>query len=75
MPRMSKLAASFAMAAVVIVGLSSAAWTQDVDVGKAEFQSSCAPCHGIDAKGKGPLAAALKMPPAAFALLHATATV
>lgn len=27
------------------------------------FRSYCAPCHGGDAKGKGPTAAALKVPP------------
>jgi mono/diheme cytochrome c family protein len=27
------------------------------------FQSYCAPCHGKDAKGNGPMAAVLKVPP------------
>ncbi|MEP7353294.1 MAG: cytochrome c [Acidobacteriota bacterium] len=32
--------------------------------GYALYQSYCATCHGIDAKGKGPMAIALKVPPA-----------
>jgi mono/diheme cytochrome c family protein len=27
------------------------------------FKSYCAPCHGIDAKGNGPMISALKVPP------------
>jgi len=32
--------------------------------GSEMFNSYCAPCHGKDAKGKGPAATALKIPPA-----------
>lgn len=32
--------------------------------GKDLFKSYCASCHGLDAKGKGPMAASLKVPPA-----------
>jgi mono/diheme cytochrome c family protein len=32
--------------------------------GKDLFKAYCASCHGLDAKGKGPMASALKMPPA-----------
>lgn len=31
--------------------------------GKQMFTSYCAPCHGVDARGNGPAAAALKMRP------------
>jgi mono/diheme cytochrome c family protein len=34
-----------------------------LDPGKAEYHSSCAPCHGIDGKGNGPVSADLKVPP------------
>ena len=37
-----------------IIGFSACASAQDIDVGKMEYQSSCAACHGIDAKGNGP---------------------
>jgi len=32
--------------------------------GKDLFKAYCASCHGLDAKGKGPMAASLKVPPA-----------
>ena len=32
--------------------------------GKQMFKSYCAPCHGVDGRGAGPAAAALKTPPA-----------
>ena len=63
--------------ALVFVGLTSVCWSQDInagkpediDGGKSEFQSSCAPCHGVDAKGKGPFSAQLKVPPADLTVL------
>ncbi|MBM4256722.1 MAG: cytochrome c [Deltaproteobacteria bacterium] len=37
---------------------------QDViDVGKKEFMRSCATCHGVEATGNGPAAAALNVKP------------
>ncbi len=42
---------------------AAAARAEDVDIGKSEFQSSCASCHGLDAKGKGPVGDQLKVPP------------
>jgi mono/diheme cytochrome c family protein len=44
-------------------GLTAAAQAEDFDIGKSEFQSSCASCHGADAKGKGPVSDHLKIPP------------
>jgi mono/diheme cytochrome c family protein len=43
----------------LIVGFTAAA--QAKDAGKAEFQSSCASCHGADGKGKGPVSEQLKV--------------
>ena len=41
---------------IAVIGLSAYASAQnDLDVGKTEYQSSCAACHGIDAKGNGPV--------------------
>ncbi len=37
--------------------------------GKMMFSSYCAPCHGVDGRGNGPAAAALKTPPADLTLL------
>lgn len=32
--------------------------------GREQYQQYCASCHGVDAKGKGPLAEQLRVPPA-----------
>jgi mono/diheme cytochrome c family protein len=45
------------------VGAQQSAPQQD-DIGKMEYQASCASCHGIDAKGTGPVAASLNKKPA-----------
>ncbi|GGC20544.1 hypothetical protein GCM10011363_41500 [Marivita lacus] len=44
---------------------------QDVDHGRALFQTHCATCHGADAKGQGPLAAALVLQPSDLTTLSA----
>ena len=51
------------MTAGLAAAMSGAAQAQDVDVGKSEFQSSCASCHGADGKGNGPLREQLRVPP------------
>jgi len=45
------------------VGCAAAAQAENFEMGKAEFQSSCASCHGTDAKGNGPVSVQLKTPP------------
>jgi mono/diheme cytochrome c family protein len=47
----------------------TAAQAEDFDVGKSEFQSSCASCHGTDAKGDGPVSSQLKVPPPDLTIL------
>ncbi len=37
--------------------------------GKQMYVNYCAPCHGVDGRGRGPVAAALKKQPADLALL------
>lgn len=41
----------------------------DPSSGKKMYTDYCAACHGLDGKGRGPAAAALKTPPANLALL------
>jgi mono/diheme cytochrome c family protein len=48
------------MITTLIIAWSTSGRAQDIDVSKAEFQSSCAACHGTDGKGKGPLVGVLK---------------
>ena len=43
--------------------------TTAANSGKQMFENYCAPCHGVDAKGQGPISAALKKQPADLTLL------
>ena len=58
---------------LMIAGLTApfanAAQAEDFDIGKSEFQSSCASCHGTDGKGKGPVSDQLKVPPSDLTML------
>jgi mono/diheme cytochrome c family protein len=42
---------------------------QHEDIGKMEYQASCAPCHGADGKGTGPVATTLTKKPADLTML------
>jgi mono/diheme cytochrome c family protein len=59
--------ANVGIAAAAIAAITIASGGQTVagvlDRGKAEYHSSCAPCHGSDGKGTGPVSAGLKVPP------------
>jgi mono/diheme cytochrome c family protein len=53
----------------LIIGFNVQSWAQQPvpqppDIGKTEYLSSCAACHGADGKGTGPVADALKTKPA-----------
>jgi len=52
--------------AVAFVGDVSA---QDSDIGKVEYQTNCASCHGIGAKGDGPMSSELKRRPSDLTIL------
>lgn len=52
-----------------IIGFSACASAQDIEIGKMEYQSSCAACHGVDAKGDGPVSKDLKTQPADLTVL------
>ena len=69
MTKMGKLQATAALIAAVIIQFSFSVWAEDFDEGKFEFNWACATCHGIDAKGKGPLSSDLKVPPADLTVL------
>jgi len=57
------------MTAGLAAGMTAAAQAQEADVGKSEFQSSCASCHGADGKGNGPLREQLKTRPSDLTVL------
>ena len=55
-----------------LAGYAAPSASQEIGVivsGKAEFQTSCAVCHGTDAKGSGPMAGVLRERPANLTLL------
>lgn len=43
-------------------GFAAAAQAEDLELGKREYQSSCASCHGSDGKGNGRASQQLKVP-------------
>jgi mono/diheme cytochrome c family protein len=54
---------------LLALGCTSAPAPEDpnamlVEVGRESFQTHCASCHGMDARGAGPAAVALATPPA-----------
>ena len=53
----------------VAAGFAGAAEAQPSDIGRSEFLSSCASCHGADGKGKGPVSEQLKVPPSDLTML------
>jgi mono/diheme cytochrome c family protein len=60
---MPKGACKWLIVANVIIGFNSSGWAQDVNAGKTAYLSSCAPCHGADAKGTGTLGLVLRLQP------------
>jgi mono/diheme cytochrome c family protein len=54
---------STAVGCVLMSVAAIAAAQQKADLGKREYDSKCAVCHGKDAKGDGPYAAELKRRP------------
>jgi mono/diheme cytochrome c family protein len=64
-----------ALFAICIAGAATSATVEEtlppnyVPSGKLMYQEHCATCHGVDAKGNGPLASVLKTPPADLTLL------
>ncbi len=60
---MIKCGVKWLMIASLAAGFAAVAHADDVDIGKSEFQSSCASCHGVDAKGNGPVSSQLKISP------------
>lgn len=61
---MKKPAFRWLIIASAIIAYTACASAQEVDIGKGEYLSGCAPCHGIDAKGNGPVSKELKKHPA-----------
>ncbi|MDP1766726.1 MAG: cytochrome c [Methylotenera sp.] len=59
----SKIFAISYISAAITFGVPAIAISADmVDVGKMEYRSACAACHGASGKGDGPLKSELKSP-------------
>jgi mono/diheme cytochrome c family protein len=57
------------MIAGVAAAFTHAVQAEDLDIGRSEFRSSCASCHGLDGKGTGPVSELLKVPPSDLTVL------
>ncbi len=57
------------LVATTIIGSSCSYASAQDGIGKMQYQSSCAACHGIDAKGDGPVSKELKTRPADLTVL------
>ena len=52
------------VAGAVLVCLAGPALAQDADAGRERFTTYCATCHGVEARGDGPMADILVIAPA-----------
>ena len=66
---MMKREVKWLILAGLAAGFVATAEAEEFDIGKSEFQSSCASCHGADARGKGPVSDQLKIPPPDLTIL------
>lgn len=57
------------MISSLAAALTGVAQAEELDIGKSEFQSSCASCHGAEGKGNGPVSGQLKVPPPDLTML------
>lgn len=59
-------------AGLIAIGfLATTVAAQDIDQGRALYQTHCATCHGADGTGQGPLAGALVLQPVDLTVLAA----
>jgi mono/diheme cytochrome c family protein len=55
--------------ASTLVVFSTCTFAEDIDVGKINYQSNCAACHGENGKGDGPVSIELRTKPADLTLI------
>ena len=63
---------NFARLVLALVFVTSPAFAQDAGRGQQTYMRYCATCHGIDARGDGPMAAVLTLHPTDLTRLSAT---
>jgi mono/diheme cytochrome c family protein len=52
-----------------ITGFSTCGFAQDTNLGKIDYESSCAACHGRNGKGDGPVSPELRTKPSDLTLI------
>jgi len=57
---------------VALLLIPNGAFAQDIDAGAALYDDHCAVCHGLEARGNGPLAPALLLQPPTLERFHFT---
>ncbi len=60
---MQLLRTSTVLISLAVTIVAGPAMSQQADLGRAEYLSSCAACHGADGKGNGPIATQLVKQP------------
>ena len=55
--------------AMAISGFSTCGFAEETNIGKMDYESSCAACHGLNGKGDGPVSAELRTKPNDLTLL------
>lgn len=60
---MKTVAFTWLLIGVALTGFGAGASAQNIEIGRAQYRLSCASCHGMDAKGGGPVADSLKTRP------------
>ena len=55
--------------ASAIVAFSTSASAEDTNLGKVDYESSCAACHGQNGKGDGPVSAELRTKPSDLTMI------
>jgi mono/diheme cytochrome c family protein len=66
-------AVNFALKPLILAGamagFSTCAFSEDIDSGKTNYESSCAACHGQNGKGDGSVSAELRTKPSDLTLI------
>jgi mono/diheme cytochrome c family protein len=58
---MANVGIAVAAIATITIVSGGQAVAEVLDPGKAEYHSSCAPCHGSEGKGTGPVSIVLRL--------------
>ena len=60
---------NFVFKALILAGVSTCGFAEDADLGKMNYESHCAACHGQNGKGDGPVSVELRTKPSDLTLI------